>query len=71
MQKKWEVQTKFSCGWENCWADDDGSPVFFDSKIEAELELSIFLKDMDQEFKSLNVDHKYLQQDYRVREVIS
>lgn len=69
MQKKWEVQTKFTYGWENCWANDDGSPILFSSKIEAELELSIFLKDLDQAFELFNVDHKYLAQDYRVREV--
>ena len=33
---KYEVQTQFYSGWENCWTDSEGNPAVFDSRDEAQ-----------------------------------
>ena len=47
VQTKYEVQTLFVYGWENCWTEDDGSgdkPWTFATREEAEEALCQFFK---------------------------
>ena len=36
---KYEVQTKFVYGFENCWTDENEKPLLFSTRKEAEQEL--------------------------------
>jgi hypothetical protein len=58
-QSRFEVQTRFSWGWENVWAEDD-RPLLFDNLPEARDYLADFLK--DRQTNGLTVSD----QDYRI-----
>ena len=36
---RYAVETNFMGTWENCWTDDNGSPVTFDTRENAEQEI--------------------------------
>ena len=60
---KYEVQTRFTYGWENVWMDDDNKPIVFKTKKEAKSEL----KDhVDSWNNDLNTTSKYSYDDYRI-----
>jgi hypothetical protein len=61
---KWEVQTSFSYGWDNCWSLD-GEPWLFDSWQEAFEELLEFFEDLNQAGMISN----YSLTDYRIVEL--
>ena len=42
---KYEVQTKFTYGFENVWHDEDGKLEYFDSYQEAEKEIKELVDD--------------------------
>lgn len=58
-QSRFEVQTRFSWGWENVWTEDD-RPLFFDNLPEARDYLANFLE--DRQTNGLTVSD----QDYRI-----
>lgn len=65
--QKFEVQTRFTSGWENCWKDN-GKPVTFDTVEAANDELAKYITDSraavkDGDVTSFNPD------DYRVAKV--
>ena len=41
MTQRYEVQTKFTYGWENTWIDEDGKLIYFDTREEAIKELGL------------------------------
>ena len=63
---KYEVQTKFTYGFENVWHDEDGKLEYFDSYQEAEKEIREFVDDWN---KHCEKDCEYEYEDYRVMEV--
>lgn len=60
----WEVQTKFSYGWENCWQEDD-EPQYFDTEQEAEAAIYEFFADLSR----AGMIQSYSLEDYRVERV--
>ena len=63
---KYEVQTKFTYGFENVWHDEDGKLEYFDSYQEAEKEIREFVDDWN---KHCEKDCEYEYEDYRVMKV--
>ena len=63
---KYEVQTKFTYGFENVWHDEDGKLEYFDSYQEAEKEIKELVDDWNYD---PNTTSKYYYNDYRVRRV--
>jgi hypothetical protein len=60
--KMYEVETKFTYGWENVWMDDD-KPVVFRTKKDAQAELK---DNVDSWNNDPNTTSKYFYDDYRV-----
>ena len=60
---KYEVQTRFTYGWENVWMDDDNKPIVFKTKKEAKSELK---DNVDSWNNDLNTTSKYSYDDYRI-----
>ena len=58
----YEVETKFTYGWENVWMDDD-KPVVFRTKKDAQAELK---DNVDSWNNDPNTTSKYFYDDYRV-----
>lgn len=66
---KYIIETYTICdGWINTWSDDDG-PTVFDSKQDAEIELSYFLQDEMQEYKNGNIAGLSDPDDFRIVEL--
>lgn len=42
---RYEVQTAMLSGWENCWTDDDGNPVTFDTRDDAAAAIADHIND--------------------------
>ena len=63
---KYEVQTKFTYGFENVWNDENGKPVYFNTRKEAQEELK---KNVDDWNNDKNTTSKYYYSDYRVMKV--
>jgi len=63
MINKYEVQTKFTYGWENVWLDDKEKPIVFDTKEEAQSELKNNVDDWN---RDSNTKHNIFTSDYRV-----
>ncbi len=63
---KYEVQTKFTYGFENVWHDEDGKLEYFDSYQEAEKEIKELVDDWN---KHCEKECEYEYEDYRVMEV--
>ena len=59
----------FITGWANTWTDDDGYPLVFDSKEQAEKGLAGYLRDAQEAFERGDIQHLYLSEDYRISEV--
>ena len=66
MTQRYEVQTKFTYGWENTWIDEDGKLIYFDTRKEAIKELK---ENVDYWNNDPNTTFKYYYNDYRVRGV--
>ena len=68
--KKFEVQTRFTYGWENCWTEEgnDGTerPQYYDSVEEATQAIDEFFDDLERAVMA----EGYSREDYRVREVL-
>jgi len=62
-KKKYEVETKFTYGWENVWMDDDDKLVFFKTKKDAQAELK---DNVDSWNDDPNTTSKYSYDDYRI-----
>lgn len=62
----YEVQTKFSYGWENTWIDEDSNLIYFDTREQAIKELR---DNVDYWNNDPNTIYKYYYNDYRVRKV--
>tara|TARA_R110002124_G_C8546122_1_gene478811 strand:- start:190 stop:417 length:228 start_codon:yes stop_codon:yes gene_type:complete len=60
---KYEVQTRFTYGWENVWMDDDNKPIVFKTKKEAKSELK---DNVDSWNNDPNTTSKYSYDDYRI-----
>ena len=58
----YEVETKFTYGWENVWMDDD-KPVVFRTKKDAQAELK---DNVDSWNNDPNTTSKYSYDDYRI-----
>ena len=69
MPKRYEVQTRFEYGWENCWMEtnDEGIQelVTYPNLAEAEVDLAEFLKD------TKLAGMGYLAEDYRIVESLT
>jgi|TARA_Y100001972_G_scaffold35695_1_gene44084 hypothetical protein len=63
---KYEVQTKFTYGFENVWNDENGNPIYFNTKKEAQEELK---KNVDDWNNDKHTTTKYYYSDYRVMKV--
>lgn len=65
--KRYEVQTKFSYGWENCWTTESfcgaAVPQTFDTQEEAQAELVAHLESY------LNAGLQYWPSDFRIVEI--
>ena len=59
----YEVQTKFTYGWENVWADDNDKITVFKTKEDAQAELK---DNVDSWNNDPNTTSKYSYDDYRV-----
>ena len=62
---KFEIQTQFIYGWENCWKCDD-KPEYFESYEQARNALDDFLEEMAQERIDGNIEDEYSIEDYRI-----
>tara|TARA_R110000851_G_scaffold149983_1_gene290732 strand:+ start:265 stop:492 length:228 start_codon:yes stop_codon:yes gene_type:complete len=60
---KYEIQTRFTYGWENVWMDDDNKPIVFKTKKEAKSELK---DNVDSWNNDPNTTSKYSYDDYRI-----
>lgn len=56
-----EVQTRFSYGWDNCWSVDE-EPDVYATEWEAEAAIDEFFEDLS----CAGMDHLYSREDYRV-----
>ncbi len=64
---KYAVETWTLCdGWINTWSDDNGNPVVFDTKEEAEQELKDFLFDQHEAVLQCDMIDDYSEEDFRV-----
>ena len=61
---RFEVQTRFIYGWENCWSIDD-EPDYYDTEQEAEDAINEFFADLGRS----GMAQLYDREDYRVRKV--
>ena len=66
MKKHYEVQTKFTYGWENTWVDKDGKLIYFYTREEAIKELK---ENVDYWNNDPNTTFKYYYNQYRVRKI--
>ena len=67
---KYEIQTyTFADGWINCWSYDDGSPLTFNDKLEAEAYLIGYGVDINEEHQCGNLADPFNEDDYRIVEV--
>jgi hypothetical protein len=68
--KRYEVQTKFANGdWENCWLNDDETPVTFASRAEATAYINEFIAGMETACKKGNLIDAYSKAFFRIRVV--
>jgi len=65
---KYEIQTQFIYGWENCW-ECDGKTEYFDTYENAKLALNDFLDEMAQAHFNGEIEDQYDPSDYRIVEV--
>lgn len=66
---KYEIQTRFSAGWSNCWADlKTGKPVTFESREDADKELSQYNTDCAEAILHGDIS-THDPEDYRVNEI--
>ena len=66
MKQRYEVQTKFTYGWENVWRDENGNLEYFKSKKTAMKELK---ENVDYWNNDPNTTFKYYYNQYRVRKI--
>lgn len=67
---KYVIETDtFITGWANTWTDDEGYPLVFDSKEQAENALADYLNDAQEAFVRGDIKHSCLSEDYRISEV--
>ena len=64
MTQRYEVQTKFTYGWENVWRDEDGNLEYFKTKKQAIKNLKDNVDDWNND---PNTTSKYYYSDYRVK----
>ena len=64
MTQRYEVQTKFTYGWENVWHDEDDKLIYFDTRKQAMKELR---ENVDDWNNDPNTTSKYYYSDYRVK----
>jgi len=62
---KYEIQTQFIYGWENCW-EHDGKPEYFNSVKEAQSALDDFFEEMDSAYFNGEIEDRYDRSDYRI-----
>jgi hypothetical protein len=66
---KYVIETDtFVTGWVNCSTDEDGYPLAFDTREEAQAELDLHLAELRQAYKEKHID-SYNPEDYRITEV--
>ena len=58
----------FVTGWVNTWTDDDGYPLVFDTREEAEKELALYLIELGIDCDIGNLED-YNPEDYKIMEV--
>ena len=63
MKQRYEVQTKFTYGWENVWCDEDGNLEYFKTKKQA---IKALKENVDDWNNDPNTIDKYSYDDYRV-----
>lgn len=71
-KRQWKVEHNFSYGWDDAgWTVSDvrnptvSKPQRFNSKAEAEAEITEFIKEQNQAYKRGDMDEKYSRADYR------
>jgi hypothetical protein len=62
----YEVQTRFVHGWENCWTDDDGNLVTFNSFYEAANAVAEHIQDQRDAVANGDMDEEYDINDFRI-----
>ena len=66
---KYVIETDtFVTGWVNCSTDEDGYPLAFDTREQAQEELNLHLAELRQAYKEKHID-SYNPEDYRITEV--
>ena len=63
---KYEVQTKFVYGFENCWTDENDKPLLFSTKKEAEQELKDHIEGWNDD---PNTEDEIFYEDFKIVEV--
>lgn len=66
--KSFIVETLFTYGWENCWAEEDGTPITFPTRQEAKQELDDHLKSCLDDYKAGNLSEPYKRSEFRIRQ---
>lgn len=66
---KYEIQTRtFADGWVNCWSYDDGEPITFNDKLEAEAYLVGYGVDINEAYRFGDLSDPFNEDDYRIVE---
>ena len=66
---RYEIQTFTLCdGWVNCWTFDDGAPITFNDKLEAEAYLVGYGVEVNEAHKCGDLSDPFNENDYRIVE---
>lgn len=66
--KRFAVESRFLCGWENCWTIDD-QPLTFATRADAEAELKSHLAEVAEAVAAGDLFDGYDREDFRIVEV--
>ena len=62
---KWKVEHRFLHGWDDAGWTFEGKPMIFGSKVEADMEIDDFFKDIDEAVKNGDMEGTYRKEDFR------
>jgi hypothetical protein len=66
---RYEIQTFTLCdSWVNCWSFDDGSPITFNDKLEAEAYLVGYGVDVNEAHRMGDLSDPFDENNYRIVE---
>ena len=63
---KWTVEALFTYGWDNAsWQDEEGKPLVYDSKEEANKAIDEFIQDVHEAVLKGDMDSEVNREEYR------